>query len=100
MRCAEVLMHAGLRPIVIDEAERPGGQVYRQPPMGRARRSSAIYGFEATKAEAIHRAIGDARDLIDCGRNRAAVGDQVTYDGRRDPLDRLRHCEHVSVVNP
>ena len=65
MRCAETLVHAGVSPIVIDEAEQPGGQVYRQPPTGRARRSSAIYGFEATKAEAIHRAIGDARDLID-----------------------------------
>jgi len=65
VRCAETLVHAGVSPIVIDEAEQPGGQVYRQPPTGRARRSSAIYGFEAKKAEAIHRAIGDARDLID-----------------------------------
>ena len=65
MRCAEALAHAGVRPIVIDEAEQPGGQVYRQPPTGRARRSSAIYGFEAKKAESIHRAIGDAGALID-----------------------------------
>ena len=65
VRCAEALVHAGVRPIVIDEAEQPGGQVYRQPPTGRARRSSAIYGFEAKKAVSIHRAIGDAGARID-----------------------------------
>ena len=60
MRCADALARAGLRPIVFDEAERPGGQIYRQPPAGGARESSAIYGFEAKKAEAIHRVLRDA----------------------------------------
>ncbi len=65
MRAAEVLARAGLRPIVVDEAERPGGQIYRQPPAAAGRFSSGIYGFEAKKAEAIHRALPDMHDRID-----------------------------------
>ena len=65
MRCAEALARAGLRPIVVDEAERPGGQIYRQPPAGGANESPAIYGFEAKKAAAIHRVLGDAGGTID-----------------------------------
>ena len=96
MRCAETLVHAGVRPIVIDEAEQPGGQVYRQPPTGRARRSSAIYGFEAKKAEAIHRAIGDAGALIDYRPGTLVWNvfgdglDLLTREGpRRQRFDRL-----------
>ena len=36
VRAAETLARAGLTPILFDEAERPGGQIYRQPPNGRA----------------------------------------------------------------
>jgi len=60
-----VLAGAGLRPIVVDEAERPGGQIYRQPPVGGARESSKIYGFDAKKAEAIHRVLHDGGNRID-----------------------------------
>ncbi len=59
------MARAGLVPIVIDEAERPGGQIYRQPPPAAARDASAIYGFEARKAQAIHRAIDAANGRID-----------------------------------
>ena len=34
VRAAETLVQAGLRPVVIDEAARAGGQIYRQPPEG------------------------------------------------------------------
>ena len=57
LRAAETLARAGLVPIVLDEAERPGGQIYRQPPPAAARDASALYGFEAKKAEAIHRVL-------------------------------------------
>ena len=57
LRAAETIARAGLVPIVLDEAERPGGQIYRQPPPAAARDLSAIYGFEARKAEAIHRVL-------------------------------------------
>ena len=44
VRAAETLALAGLQPILIDEAERPGGQIYRQPPAGAVR--PGIYGLE------------------------------------------------------
>ncbi|KVN40087.1 FAD/NAD(P)-binding oxidoreductase [Burkholderia pyrrocinia] len=57
VRAAEALVDAGLRPVVIDENARWGGQIYRQPPADRAftRSKSALYGFEAGKADAVHR---------------------------------------------
>jgi len=54
LRAVETLAKAGLRPILLDEAARPGGQIYRQPPDGAARPAKALYGFEAAKAEALH----------------------------------------------
>jgi NADPH-dependent 2,4-dienoyl-CoA reductase/sulfur reductase-like enzyme len=65
VRCAETIARVGLRPIVVDEAERPGGQIYRQPPVGGAHESSAVYGFEAKKAAAIHRVLREAGSRID-----------------------------------
>src|SRR4051794_27571763 len=38
VRAAETLARGGVRPILFDEGERPGGQIYRQPPRGAGRR--------------------------------------------------------------
>ena len=65
MRAAETLVRAGLRPMLFDEAERPGGQIYRQPPAAAGRTPSAVYGFEARKAEAIHRVLHDCGERVD-----------------------------------
>jgi len=56
VRAAETLVAAGVKPIVIDENARWGGQIYRQPPAlgGFERSKKALYGFEAHKAEALH----------------------------------------------
>jgi NADPH-dependent 2,4-dienoyl-CoA reductase/sulfur reductase-like enzyme len=96
VRAAEALARAGIRPIVFDEAERPGGQIYRQPPAARGQFSSAIYGFEASKAGAIHRVLHDHADRIDY-RPRTLVWnvfggrlDVLTSDGYAEqPFDRL-----------
>lgn len=53
MRAAEQLVAAGQRPVVIDEAARFGGQIYRQPPTALARDRRDLYGFEAGKASAL-----------------------------------------------
>ncbi|MGZ5892390.1 MAG: FAD/NAD(P)-binding oxidoreductase, partial [Caldimonas sp.] len=52
MRAAERLVAAGARPVVIDEAERFGGQIYRQPPEAMQRERRDLYGFEAGRAAA------------------------------------------------
>jgi NADPH-dependent 2,4-dienoyl-CoA reductase/sulfur reductase-like enzyme len=53
MRAAERLVAAGERPIVIDEAQRFGGQIYRQPPAAMQRERRDLYGFEAGRASAV-----------------------------------------------
>lgn len=59
IRAAERLVAAGLVPVLIDEAERSGGQIYRRQPAGFTRPPEALYGSEAAKAVALH-ATGDA----------------------------------------
>lgn len=54
IRAAEMLVAGGLKPIVIDEGERAGGQIYRRPPQGFTRPPELLYGSEATKAVALH----------------------------------------------
>jgi NADPH-dependent 2,4-dienoyl-CoA reductase/sulfur reductase-like enzyme len=65
LRAAEALARGRVRPILIDEAERPGGQIYRQPPPGAGRSPKALYGFEAKKAVAVHGVIARLGDAID-----------------------------------
>jgi len=65
LRAAEALVRGGLRPVLIDEAERPGGQIYRQPPAGAARAAAQLYGFEAKKAVALHAILPRLADAID-----------------------------------
>ncbi|WP_313624671.1 NAD(P)/FAD-dependent oxidoreductase [Achromobacter sp.] len=55
IRAAQALVAQGLRPVILDEGLRPGGQIYRQPPPGFLRPKSALYGFEHRKADAVHR---------------------------------------------
>jgi len=53
LRAAITLAETGLRPVLIDETPRVGGQIYRQPPSERQRPPRALYGFEAGKARAL-----------------------------------------------
>lgn len=53
MRAAERLVEAGQRPVVVDEAQRFGGQIYRQPPAVMRRDRRDLYGFEAGRAAAV-----------------------------------------------
>ena len=56
IRAAETLAAAGLRPTVIDEGARAGGQIYRRPPDGFIRPPELLYGSQAAKAVALHAA--------------------------------------------
>lgn len=75
IRAAETLAAAGLRPTVIDEGARAGGQIYRRPPEGFTRPPEALYGSQAGKAVALH-----------------AVFDRLTAAGR------IVHLPRHSVV--
>ncbi|WP_306715909.1 FAD/NAD(P)-dependent oxidoreductase [Burkholderia dolosa] len=74
VRAAEALVDAGLRPVVIDENARCGGQIYRQPPAGDGfvRGKRALYGFEAAKADAVHRTMAALLPHVDYRPNTLA----------------------------
>jgi NADPH-dependent 2,4-dienoyl-CoA reductase/sulfur reductase-like enzyme len=65
VRAAARLVEAGLRPVVVEEGMRDGGQIYRRQPEGFTRPAKALYGFEATKATALHRDFAALRARID-----------------------------------
>ncbi|KWB26702.1 FAD/NAD(P)-binding oxidoreductase [Burkholderia cepacia] len=74
VRAAEALVDAGLRPVVIDENARWGGQIYRQPPADGAfaRGKRTLYGFEAAKADAVHRTMAALLPHVDYRPNTLA----------------------------
>ncbi|MHA6845491.1 NAD(P)/FAD-dependent oxidoreductase [Ralstonia syzygii] len=65
VRAAQALVQAGLRPIVVDEGRRDGGQIYRRQPEGFQRPYAKLYGTEADKAQALHRDFDALRAQID-----------------------------------
>jgi len=64
VRAAQVLVEAGVRPIVIDEGRRDGGQIYRRQPDGFTRTHALLYGSEAAKAQALHHGFDALREHI------------------------------------
>lgn len=66
VRAAQTLVAHGLRPTVIDEASRAGGQIYRRPPAGLAQRTArTLYGFESKRADGVHAAFDALQGRID-----------------------------------
>jgi NADPH-dependent 2,4-dienoyl-CoA reductase/sulfur reductase-like enzyme len=65
VRCAETLVAAGLRPTVVDENRRDGGQIYRRQPDNFTRPYAKLYGTEAGSAQALHESFDALRDKID-----------------------------------
>lgn len=64
-RCAETLLAAGIKPVLIDENRRDGGQIYRRQPQGFSRDYQTLYGTEADKARALHQSFDRLREQID-----------------------------------
>lgn len=79
VRAAEALVEAGLRPVLIDEGRRDGGQIYRRQPESFRRPYATLYGTEAGKAEALHTAFEALRGRIDYRHETLAWG---LWDGR------------------
>jgi NADPH-dependent 2,4-dienoyl-CoA reductase/sulfur reductase-like enzyme len=65
IRAAQTLVAHGMRPVLLDEAARGGGQIYRRQPANFKRSAVKLYGFEARKAGALHRAIDTLREQLD-----------------------------------
>ncbi|WP_407310051.1 FAD-dependent oxidoreductase [Pseudomonas sp. nanlin1] len=65
IRCAETLLAAGIRPTLLDEGRRDGGQIYRRQPEGFQRDYAQLYGTEAAKALALHQRFDQLRDQLD-----------------------------------
>ena len=65
VRCAETLVAAGLRPIVVDENRRDGGQIYRRQPETFTRPYAKLYGTEAERAQALHASFDALRGKVD-----------------------------------
>ena len=62
---ARTLLDHGITPCLVDESPRGGGQIYRRQPPGFQRTPRQIYGFEARKAQAVHRTMDELAVLID-----------------------------------
>lgn len=65
VRAAETLLTYGLKPIVLDEAPRAGGQIYRRQPDGFGRTAAELYGTEAERAQAVHATFDRIRPQLD-----------------------------------
>lgn len=65
VRAAEELVAAGLRPTVIDEGTRDGGQIYRRQPAGFTRSYETLYGTEADRAASLHETFDALKARID-----------------------------------
>ncbi|MBT9440718.1 MAG: FAD-dependent oxidoreductase, partial [Acidovorax sp.] len=65
IRAAQTLVAHGVRPTVIDEAARGGGQIYRRQPAHFARSPQTLYGTEASRATALHSTLDGLAAHID-----------------------------------
>lgn len=65
VRAAAEMVTAGIRPIVIDEGRRDGGQIYRRQPEGFTRSYDALYGTEAARAQALHQTFDGLKGRVD-----------------------------------
>ncbi len=65
IRAAQTLLAHGVQSIVIDEASKAGGQIYRRQPDGFTRAAQDLYGFEAARATALHSSFDELKARID-----------------------------------
>ncbi len=93
LRAAELLVNHGINPVLVDEAPRIGGQIYRLPPnvAGFNRSGKQLYGNNAAKAQALFRCFDHIRPKLDY-RPSSLVFDLV--DNRAELL-REDHLERV-----
>jgi len=99
VRAAQAAVQAGLRPVLVDEGARDGGQVYRRQPDGWTRAYAKLYGADAAKAQALHGSFEALRGAIEylphtLAWNVTAEALHVVCEGqaRQLPYDALVVC--------
>ncbi len=97
IRAAQTLLEHGVKPCLIDEGLRGGGQIYRRQPENFKRSPKDLYGFEAGKAIAVHKAMDDLAGSIDY---RAQTLVWNAENGRLDTLSQGRagHIDFSRVI--
>ncbi|MGY4641627.1 FAD-dependent oxidoreductase [Pseudomonas sp. TE24901] len=91
---ARTLLDHGIKACLVDESVRGGGQIYRRQPANFQRSAKQLYGFEAGKAEAVHRTMDELAPLIDY-RPETLVWN--AEDGRLDLLNN-GHAESIEYA--
>ena len=91
VRAAQTLVAYGLRPVVIDEASRAGGQIYRRPPASLAQRSTqTLYGLESKRAEGVHASFDALQGRIEHRR------DSLVWNAQDRLLDVMHGPTHTN----
>lgn len=94
VRAAQALVAHGLRPVLVDEASRGGGQIYRRPPVGFQRSARELYGTEASRATAVHQTLDGLLDRIDYRP------DTLVWNAQGGQLDLLHGPSRQAQVLP
>lgn len=92
VRAAATLLAQGLRPIVVDESPRSGGQIYRRQREGFGRSARELYGFEAGRAANVHATFDRIRPQLDYRP------DTLVWNAQPDLLD-LLHAPTRTVTS-
>ena len=92
VRAAQTLVRHGLRPTVLDESGRWGGQIYRQPPPNFERSKKTLYGFDAGRAESIHSTMNGLLAHLDY------QPDTLVWNAEGGQLDVLREGQTSTVA--
>jgi NADPH-dependent 2,4-dienoyl-CoA reductase/sulfur reductase-like enzyme len=95
IRAAQTLLAHGVTPCLVDEGLRGGGQIYRRQPENFRREPKALYGFEASKAVAVHQTMDQLAAAIDY-RPQTLVWN--AEDNRLDTLQN-RHAGQIDYQN-
>lgn len=89
LACAAVLVEAGLRPVVLDEAPRPGGQGTRRLARSMEPKAAQLFGKSEAEAIALRQARED-RILAACDWRPGALAWGI-FDGKVEILQNGRH---------
>ena len=94
IRAAQTLVAHGVCPVLLDEAARGGGQIYRRQPVNFKRSPVKLYGFEARKASALHQTIDALREQLDYRP------DTLVWNAEDGALDTLHEGRAARVEFP